>query len=214
MGYCRVPRIFTTHDALFVAGLCIFTCSRELRLLMNLFRRSTPSISCGASSMIQETTTSTHKGRSSCLIIIVDSPDARFLQSYASSVILSLTYGKPSPTRKSEPDVGLITEYLYQLGQALLPGARLVEYVPWLKYVPFYARDLRKLHRDELALFQRHLKNTRIDIVRLNKQLVSTHSTLIHFGDSRIARVLHLHSENISSSPRLLWAFLLMSWPI
>ncbi|KAA1472624.1 cytochrome P450 [Dentipellis sp. KUC8613] len=94
---------------------------------------------------------------------ILDDPSGHYdhAKRYAASVILSLTYGKPSPSFKSDPDVVLVTQCLMRLGAAIRPGAHLVEHLPWLQYIPFYGKTLRQYHREELDLFRRQLRETR-----------------------------------------------------
>lgn len=86
---------------------------------------------------------------------------------YAGSVILSLTYGKPSPSNKSDPNVAIINEGLVRVGEASRPGAYLVEQLPWLKYIPFYGMKLKRWHREELTMFKEQLDGVRDDMVRL-----------------------------------------------
>lgn len=83
---------------------------------------------------------------------------------YAASVILSLTYGKPSPSHPEDPDIPLINRCLVRIGRAVRPGAHIVDDLPWLKSVPFYGKQLRGYHREELALFRRQMQTTRDDI--------------------------------------------------
>jgi len=56
---------------------------------------------------------------------------------------------------------------LFNLGQAMRPGAWAVDQIPLLKYIPFYARTLREQHRQELGLFRKQLQGVRNDLVRL-----------------------------------------------
>jgi hypothetical protein len=56
-------------------------------------------------------------------------------------------------------------EMLYNLGQALRPGAWAVDHIPWLKYIPFYTRALRKQHQVELALFRKQIQGVRDEMV-------------------------------------------------
>ncbi|EIM88728.1 cytochrome P450 [Stereum hirsutum FP-91666 SS1] len=85
---------------------------------------------------------------------------------YAGSVILSLTYGKPSPSNKSDPNVAIINEGLVRVGEASRPGAYYVEQLPWLKYIPFYGMKLRRWHREELAMFREQLNGVRDDMAK------------------------------------------------
>ncbi|KAI0308523.1 cytochrome P450, partial [Amylostereum chailletii] len=87
---------------------------------------------------------------------------------YAASIILSITYGRPSPSFKSDPDVALIYQCLQNLGRALRPGAHLVDDFPWLKHIPFYGRALREQHAVELDLFQRQMQGVRNDLAAGN----------------------------------------------
>ncbi|KAI0055285.1 cytochrome P450 [Artomyces pyxidatus] len=99
---------------------------------------------------------------------ILEDPDNHYQHAkrYSASLILSLTYGQPSPSKKSDPNVQLIREYLIRLAQALRPGAHLVDDLPWVKYLPWYGRALRKAHLEELDLFQRQLQGARNDIAK------------------------------------------------
>ncbi|KAI0319668.1 cytochrome P450 [Amylostereum chailletii] len=99
---------------------------------------------------------------------ILDDPEnhVEHPKRYAASLILSITYGKPSPSNKSDLDVMLVEESTRRLGKSLRPGAFLVDDYPWLKYVPFYGRTLRQYHRDELSLFRRQLQAVRDDMAK------------------------------------------------
>jgi len=99
---------------------------------------------------------------------ILDEP-ASFLDHttrYAASVIMGITYGRPSPSQKADRDLELMYQSIFELGQALRPGAWLVDHIPWLKYLPLYGRILRKQHKEELALFTRQMQKVRDDMVR------------------------------------------------
>ena len=86
---------------------------------------------------------------------------------YAASVVMGITYGKVTPTSYSDPEVVAVNRCLKRFGQAILPGAYLVDTYPILQYVPGYLTQLRKWHQEELALFEGQL-----DTVR--KQMVAT----------------------------------------
>lgn len=84
---------------------------------------------------------------------------------YAASVIISLTYGKITPTSYSDPEVQEINRYLARLGTALRPGAYLVDSFPILRYLPGYLSKLKRYHREELSLFMRQLEGVRRNMV-------------------------------------------------
>ncbi|KAJ7627632.1 cytochrome P450 [Mycena polygramma] len=82
-------------------------------------------------------------------------------QGYAASVILSLTYGKPSRTLSDDPIVREVNASQARLGAALVPGAYVVDAFPFLRYVPGYLSELRRQHQMELTLFMSQLDNVR-----------------------------------------------------
>ncbi|KAI9461381.1 cytochrome P450 [Boletus coccyginus] len=85
---------------------------------------------------------------------------------YAASVIMSITYGKTTPTAYSDPEVVAVNRCLARFGQAMRPGAYLVDTYPILKYVPGYLTQLKKWHEEELALFQGQLNLVREQMER------------------------------------------------
>ncbi|KAI0319946.1 cytochrome P450 [Amylostereum chailletii] len=97
---------------------------------------------------------------------ILDDPDAHVehAKRYSASVILSITYGRPSPGKKYDPDIAEAEEGLMRFSQCLHPGAYLVNEHPWLRHVLFYGRDLRKQSRAELAFFRRLMEGVRADM--------------------------------------------------
>ncbi|PBK80872.1 cytochrome P450 [Armillaria gallica] len=70
---------------------------------------------------------------------------------YAASVVITLTYGKPSTTSYSDPLVQKILLFAHRFGTVVRPGAYWVDSVPILQYVPGYLSQLRKWHEEELA---------------------------------------------------------------
>ncbi|KAJ7770565.1 cytochrome P450 [Mycena metata] len=86
-------------------------------------------------------------------------------EGYATSVILSLTYGKPTRTTSNDPIVKEVKGTQARLGAALLPGAYSVDAYPFLQYVPGYLSELRKQHQMELALFKSQLESVRAQLV-------------------------------------------------
>jgi cytochrome P450 len=85
-------------------------------------------------------------------------------QRYASSVILRVTYGKSSPTFNDDPEVVRIHKVLDNFQSAVTPGTYLVDRIPWLKYVPGYARKLKQFHEYERKLFRGQLNHVRNDM--------------------------------------------------
>ncbi|KIY70581.1 cytochrome P450 [Cylindrobasidium torrendii FP15055 ss-10] len=84
---------------------------------------------------------------------------------FSSSLVLQMTYGKGAPSSGSDPDVANVLKCIERIGKAVRPGSYIVEKYPFLKYVPFYGRELRQWHRDEQALFSRQLNSVRTRLV-------------------------------------------------
>ena len=60
----------------------------------------------------------------------------KHLQRHAASILLSVLYHLPPPDSENDPVVVDIREHLERWIHELQPGARLVEFLPWLQYVP------------------------------------------------------------------------------
>ncbi|TFK68367.1 cytochrome P450 [Pluteus cervinus] len=111
---------------------------------------------------------------------------------YAASVVLTLAYGKTTPTSYSDPEVQRINECLSRLGDALRPGAYRVDTIPLLRYVPGYLDKLREAHRLELALFSEQLggvlkKMTTGDFVPSFTSYLVENQSEIQLSDNELA---------------------------
>ncbi|KAG1831216.1 cytochrome P450 [Suillus subalutaceus] len=62
---------------------------------------------------------------------------------YAATIILKVTYGKNTPTSATDPDVIEALQMMRRFIEILRPGVYLVDSIPWLKYLPWYGRDLK-----------------------------------------------------------------------
>ncbi|KAG2099603.1 cytochrome P450 [Suillus discolor] len=80
---------------------------------------------------------------------------------YSASVVMSFTYGKITPTSYTDPEVVAINKVLARFGEAMKPGAYLVDAYPILRFVPGYLSQLKSWHKEELALL-----NEQLDAVR------------------------------------------------
>lgn len=80
---------------------------------------------------------------------------------------MSITYGKTTPTSYSDPEVKQINLGLKRLGNAVRPGAYLVDSYPFLKYIPFFTSELRRFHHEELALYRCQLQGVKTRLVSI-----------------------------------------------
>ncbi|KAG5637609.1 hypothetical protein H0H81_004001 [Sphagnurus paluster] len=76
---------------------------------------------------------------------------------------MALAYGK-SPGKHDDPDVIAVNRCLVRLGENIRPGLWQVDNYPILRYVPGYLDELKAGHKEELALFKKHLSNVRNQI--------------------------------------------------
>ncbi|KAG1817859.1 cytochrome P450 [Suillus variegatus] len=80
---------------------------------------------------------------------------------YSASVVMSFTYGKTTPTSYADPEVVAINKALARFGQAIRPGAYLVDTYPILRFVPGYLSQLKAWQKENLALYDRQLDAVR-----------------------------------------------------
>lgn len=85
---------------------------------------------------------------------------------YAATTITKVAYGKTTPTSATDPDAILVRENFQILRKTLRPGAYLVDMIPWLKYLPWYAQDLkqgfernRQLNTDQLNRVKQQIQS-------------------------------------------------------
>ncbi|KAI0633734.1 cytochrome P450 [Trametes polyzona] len=102
------------------------------------------------------------------IVDILDEP-AEFInhsKRYAASVIMSITYGKTTPTSYSDPEVRQINVGAARVGDAVRPGAYLVDTYPFLKHIPLFSSKLRRFHREELALYRSQLQGVKTRVAK------------------------------------------------
>ncbi|KAG7439963.1 cytochrome P450 [Guyanagaster necrorhizus] len=90
------------------------------------------------------------------ILDLIDDPDnhACHARRYAGSLILALTYGRTAPGRSDDPEIVAVARCLQRVGLAVRPGEYKVDEYPLLRYWPFYRKELRVWHAEELALFR------------------------------------------------------------
>ncbi|TFK93081.1 cytochrome P450 [Polyporus arcularius HHB13444] len=90
------------------------------------------------------------------ILDLLDDPDKHLehAKRYAASVIMTVTYGKTTPTSYSDPEVQRIGQGAARLGSALRPGAYLVDTYPFLRYIPGFTSELQRYHEEEKMLYR------------------------------------------------------------
>ncbi|KAF9233177.1 cytochrome P450 [Melanogaster broomeanus] len=106
---------------------------------------------------------------------------------FSVSVILRVIYGKSTPTFNDDPEVVRMRQSLKNSESVLLrPGSHLVDIFPILKYVPGFARDLRKYHEFELSLYRDQLGRVKDEMSRKEAGPSFTR-TLLENADHRLS---------------------------
>ncbi|KAG6828014.1 hypothetical protein H0H87_003076 [Tephrocybe sp. NHM501043] len=101
------------------------------------------------------------------ILDIINEPDIHqeHAKRYSASVVMALAYGKAAG-KHDDPDVQAVNRCLVRLGENVRPGLWQVDNYPILRYIPGYLDELKEGHREELALFKKHLAVVRAQIER------------------------------------------------
>ncbi|KAG1776703.1 cytochrome P450 [Suillus placidus] len=102
---------------------------------------------------------------------VLDNPQniQQHVITYAATTIMKVAYGKNTPTYATDPNDPKVVEMrqtIKMFTAILRPGAYLVDSIPWLKYLPWYGRDLKlgfermkKLHTSKLECVKEQMSN-------------------------------------------------------
>ncbi|KAG1899835.1 cytochrome P450 [Suillus fuscotomentosus] len=83
---------------------------------------------------------------------------------YAASTILEIAYGKTSPTSATDPEVREARHIMSRFRTVLRPGAYWVDSIPWLKYLPWYALDLKDEYKRSTRLYTDQLNRVKLQM--------------------------------------------------
>ncbi|KAG2346919.1 cytochrome P450 [Suillus weaverae] len=85
---------------------------------------------------------------------------------YVATIIMIVAYGKNTPTYATDPSVVEMRQIVKLFTAIIRPGAYLVDSIPWLKYLPWYGRDLKlaferikKLHTGQLEWVKEQMQS-------------------------------------------------------
>ncbi|KAG1772935.1 cytochrome P450 [Suillus placidus] len=99
---------------------------------------------------------------------VLDNPQKfqHHVLTYAATTITKVAYGKNTPTYATDPKVVEVQQTIRMAAAILRPGAYLVDSIPWLKYLPWYGRDLKlafgrlkKLHTGQLECVKEQMQS-------------------------------------------------------
>ncbi|KAG0694197.1 cytochrome P450 [Suillus ampliporus] len=80
---------------------------------------------------------------------------------YAATTIMKVACGKTTPTSATDPEVIEVSQLGRMLREIMRPGAYLVDSIPWLKYLPWYGRDLKQGFERSKKLNMGHLNRVK-----------------------------------------------------
>ncbi|KAG2099581.1 cytochrome P450 [Suillus discolor] len=111
---------------------------------------------------------------------------------YSASVVMSFTYGKITPTSYTDPEIVAVNQSLAHFGEAMKPGAYLVDMYPILRFIPGYLSQLKTWHKEERALYERQLDGVRRQMREGTARpsfakLVLEHQTQYQLEDQEVA---------------------------
>ncbi|KAG1899819.1 cytochrome P450 [Suillus fuscotomentosus] len=104
----------------------------------------------------------------SLILNILDDPSnfQNHAISYAAATILQVAYGKTSLTSATDPEVKEARHLISRLRTVLRPGAYCVESIPWLKFLPWYAPELRDDYKRATRLYTDQLNCVKLQMHR------------------------------------------------
>ncbi|KAG2049577.1 cytochrome P450 [Suillus hirtellus] len=84
----------------------------------------------------------------------------------AASTVLKVAYGKTSPTSATDHEVREARHLISRFRTVLRPGAYWVDSIPWLKYLPWYALDLKDDSKRATRLYTDQLNRVKLQMQR------------------------------------------------
>ncbi|KAG2125140.1 cytochrome P450 [Suillus clintonianus] len=112
---------------------------------------------------------------------------------YGATTIMKVAYGKNTRTSATDPDVVEINSLIVLLSSIVRPGAYLVDSIPWLRYLPWYGRDLKrgferikKLNTGQLNRVKQQIQND-VDVGPSFVKYMLEHSQLHGLTETEMA---------------------------
>ncbi|KAG0700988.1 cytochrome P450 [Suillus ampliporus] len=112
---------------------------------------------------------------------ILDDPSnfQNHIITYSVTTMMKVAYGKATPTAATDPEVIEVIQLVKKIAEIFRPGAYMVEWIPWLRYLPWYGRDLRQGFETGKRIYTGHMN-------RVKEQMQSN----VDIGPSFVKHVL------------------------
>ncbi|KAG1743394.1 cytochrome P450 [Suillus lakei] len=83
---------------------------------------------------------------------------------YAAATIMKVAYGKTTSTSATDPEIREARQLIRRFRTLLHPGAYWVESIPWLRYLPGYAPELKDEFERTMRLYTEQLNRVKLQI--------------------------------------------------
>ncbi|KAF8267195.1 cytochrome P450 [Lactarius quietus] len=104
------------------------------------------------------------------LALMKTPPMKKHFQRHAWSVVLSIIYNRPPVESEDDPVVVGIADHVQRVLHEMQPGNRLVEYFPWMRYIPSrfakWKRDAQNWFIKDTLRYERLLNNVADDLAK------------------------------------------------
>ncbi|KAG1798769.1 uncharacterized protein BJ212DRAFT_197850 [Suillus subaureus] len=81
---------------------------------------------------------------------------------YAATTIMKVSYGKTTPTSATDPEIGEARQLIKRFRTILRHGNYLVDSIPWLRYLPWYAPELKDQFERTRRLYTNQLNRVKL----------------------------------------------------
>ncbi|KAG1845716.1 cytochrome P450 [Suillus subalutaceus] len=100
------------------------------------------------------------------ILSILDDPCnfQNHVTTYATTAIMKIAYGKTIPTLATDPKIREARQLIRRLNPILHHGYYLVDLIPWLKYLPWYAPELKDEFKRTKRLFTDQLNRVKLQM--------------------------------------------------
>ncbi|KAG1877308.1 cytochrome P450 [Suillus subluteus] len=100
------------------------------------------------------------------ILSILDDPRnfQNHVTTYAAATIMKIAYGKTTPTLATDPEIREARQLIRRLNPILRHGYYLVDSIPWLKYLPWYAPELKDEFKRTKRLYTDQLNHVKLQM--------------------------------------------------
>ncbi|KAG2750599.1 cytochrome P450 [Suillus brevipes Sb2] len=100
------------------------------------------------------------------ILNLLDDPDnfQNHATTFAAATILKVAYGKTTPTSATDPEIREARQLTWRLRTILRHGHYLIDSIPWLKYLPGYAPELKDEFERTRRLYTGQLNRVKLQM--------------------------------------------------